>query len=293
MRSRLARSALVVEPMTLAGVWVVSRALAQFSAAGSFAVTALATAVIAVVAAVTVQRGLFRGGAGGLALLAVPLSALTVIALVLSRDVNTSEILLVLPVLSAGPWAWIAVSPGWASRPVRLVVSLLAVPVLGFAAFWVGLLVTPLLLLSALLSLLLLTAYPSPGKRVAGVIVLAAAAAAEMASRWVGSLLPEGPAFPFAVLFAVLLVGSAARPSARRFGVTTAVLLAAVTVDLLVVTAEAATGGDFGPRVLAGLAFGHLGVLAVAAFPPLPGRRDRHGTSPGAHDAPPGVLDVA
>lgn len=285
MRSCLARSAFVVELATLAGVWLVFRADAQLGSAGPVVVSALATAAIAAVAAVTVRRGRLRGSAGELALLAMPLSALAAVALVLSRDVNAPEILIMLPVLAAGPWAWITVLPGWSSRWVRLVVSLLAVPVLGFAAFWVGVLVTPLLLLSALLLLLLPSAYPSRGRSVPWVVVLATAAGAEMASRWLGSSLPEGPAFPFAVLFVVLLVGSVARPSVSRFGVSTGVLLAAVAVDLLFVTAGAATGGDFGARVVAGVAFGHLGVLAVAGFPPLPGNR-HHETPGGVRQAP-------
>lgn len=229
--------------------------------------------LVAAVSAVVVRRAGARAALGEFVWFAAPLAVLAVV--VVAGAVRFADALLLwaaLPVLSAGPWAWVVLwRHGRISRPRRLVAALVAVVILAVVAFFVGGILPPVLLLTAVVSWAAARAFPGAASAVLVPVVLVAAVFAGIVVS-VGSATVFGqPTFPaVAVAVPVAMVLALCVPwrvgTSRVLPVTVA-LLAAAAVDVVFVLPGTASGADFDLRTLAGTAFGHLGVLLVAAMP--------------------------
>lgn len=102
---------------------------------------------------------------------------------------------------------------------------------------------------------------------VAAAAVTAVGAGAAWWSTSAGSSLLSLAAFSAPVVIVVLVAVVPDRLPAVHVAVATVVVLAALTVDVLVVLPTVGSGGDFGPRFAAGAALGRLGVMWGEAVP--------------------------
>lgn len=210
---------------------------------------------------------------GDAAVLVLPLVAVAVGTAVVVPDSWSVRggpgLLPLLPVLSAGPWAAIALRPtSGLRRVVRLVLACALVIPLGFAAFAVaGVYVTPVLLFVTLV-LLLVRASSSvgstaPGAPVTAVLAVAAVTAGLAAIPWWGI---DDPVLWMVAPVPAALMGVGLFPerlSPRQLIAAAALLLAASTTDAVLPDVDAIMW----LRVVPGLLFGHMAVQVAAVVP--------------------------
>lgn len=268
-----ARAALLVEPLTGLGIsavlWAVTYLGGHEAAVAGTGAALLVAAVAGVVIYGRRPFSLVRGVVLALILLAIGLAGVAT-----ATDSLDTPVLPVLVVLCAGPGAWVVLWPERAATGLRrfLVAAAVVVP-LGFVSFAVGVYVTPFVLLTALGAWLVTRAFPSPGWPAragvvaAGVTVTAVGGVVAAVATW-----SPGSSLGFSVLafsaptVALVLVAVApCRLPVLPFVLVVVALVAALAYDVLAVLPTVGAGGDFGPRLAAGAAFGHLGVTWAAA----------------------------
>lgn len=157
---------------------------------------------------------------------------------------------------------------------------------LGFVAFAVGVYATPYVLLTALAVWLAFRTLPCNGAPAEAPAVVGAAAVTAVGSvalAWstsAGSSVLSLAAFSAPVVAVVLVAVVPDRLPVVDVAVAAVVVVVALAADALVVLPTSGEGGDFGPRLAAGAAVGHLGVMWGAAVPFR--RRGAPPTPPGA-----------
>lgn len=281
-----ARTALLVEPLTGGAVWAV---LWSSTYLGGLQAAVLATAAALVVAAVAGSSIRVRRRVGGarVAVLVAILLALGGAGVLTASDSLDTPVLPVLTVLCAGPAAWVVL---WSDRPatgaLRLLIAAALVVPLGFVAFAVGVYATPYVLLTALAVWLAFRTLPCNGAPAEAPAVVGAAAVTAVGSvalAWstsAGSSVLSLAAFSAPVVAVVLVAVVPDRLPVVDVAVAAVVVVVALAADALVVLPTSGEGGDFGPRLAAGAAVGHLGVMWGAAVPFR--RRGAPPTPPGA-----------
>lgn len=281
---QFARTALVVEPLTGLAIWAVGWSVTYLGGRAAALAGTGAALVVAAVAAVVIRTRRPFTAARALLLTAI-LVLIGAVGVATVDDTYDAQLPPILVVLCAGPAAWVVLWPERAATGLRrfLVAAALVVP-LGYMSFAVGLYVTPFVLLTALGAWLVTRAFPPrgwPARNGAVAAGVTVSVICGVAAGWfthAGSLLWFLlPAFAAPTVALILLAVSPRRLPRVPLALVAVALVAALAYDVLLVLRSIDTDADYGARVAAGAAFGHLGVTWGAA---MPTRRDRSRGTP-------------